>query len=194
MSRYRLITEGLWVLFAVYWALAAMRTKRSAGWGQRWRGGMGLRLALVVLIFVLLQFRQLRQLLAGTQRFVGHSVTLGTLGVVLCLLGFALAFCARFYIGRNWGPPMSQKVDPELVTRGPYALIRHPIYAGIILAMLGSALAMSLVWAPLLVLFGAYFIYSARREESRMLQLFPEQYPAYRARTGMLTPRLFRGG
>jgi protein-S-isoprenylcysteine O-methyltransferase Ste14 len=65
---------------------------------------------------------------------------------------------------------------------------RHPIYTGLILAMLGSAIGVNVLWALPLVLAGAYFVYSARREESVMLQLFPEQYAAYMARTGMLAP------
>jgi protein-S-isoprenylcysteine O-methyltransferase Ste14 len=87
---------------------------------------------------------------------------------------------------------MSRKEQPELVTSGPYAFIRHPIYTGLILAMLGSALGVNIFWLALLVPVSAYFILSARREETVMLQLFPEQYSAYVARTGMLAPRLFR--
>ena len=83
---------------------------------------------------------------------------------------------------------MSRKEQPELVTSGPYALIRHPIYTGLILAMLGSAMGVNIFGALLLVLIGPYFIYSARREEAVMLQLFPEQYAAYMARTGMFAP------
>jgi isoprenylcysteine carboxyl methyltransferase (ICMT) family protein YpbQ len=186
MNPYRWIIAGLWLLFVLYWGIAAVGIKRSAG-GPRW---IGLRIALILLIIALLQFRALRRVLAEAQRLVGNSHVLGVIGVALCLLGFALAFSARYHLGRNWGPPMSRKEQPELITSGPYAFIRHPIYAGLILAMLGSAIAVSLLWVLLLVLAGAYFIYSARREEALMARLFPEQYPAYRARTGMLMPRL----
>ena len=116
----------------------------------------------------------------------------GWTGVALCLFGFSLAINARRHLGRNWGLPMSRKEQPELVTTGPYALIRHPIYTGLILAMLGSAIGVNVFWALLLVPVGAYFIYSARREETVMLQLFPEQYAAYMARTGMFAPCPFR--
>jgi protein-S-isoprenylcysteine O-methyltransferase Ste14 len=88
--------------------------------------------------------------------------------------------------------PVSRKEQPELVTIGPYAHLRHPIYTGLILAMLGSAIGVNVFWTVMLVPVGAYFIYSARREETVMLQLFPEQYAAYMARTGMFAPRLFR--
>ena len=191
MSPYRWIIAGLWLLFVAYWAVAAVGTKRSAG-RRRWRIEIGLRLVLLLVIAAVLQSRSLRQFLADTQRSVSHSAILGWTGVAVCLLGFSLAIEARRHLGRNWGLPMSRKEQPELVTSGPYAFIRHPIYTGLILALLGSALGVDVFWAGLLVPVGTYFIYSARREETVMLQQFPEQYAAYMARTGMLTPRLFR--
>jgi protein-S-isoprenylcysteine O-methyltransferase Ste14 len=86
--------------------------------------------------------------------------------------------------------PMSREEQPELVTSGPYAHLRHPIYTGLILAMLGSAIGVNIFWAVMLVPVGAYFIWSTRG--NRHMQLFPEQYAAYMARTGMLASPLFR--
>ena len=191
MSLHRWIIAGLWLLFVAYWAVAAVGAKRTAT-GRRWRREVGLRLVVILLIIALLQSRSLRQFLVQTQRSASHSDLLGWTGVALCLLGIGLAINARRHLGRNWGLPMSRKEQPELITSGPYALIRHPIYTGLILAMLGSALGVNVFWALLLVPVGAYFIYSARREETVMLQLFPEQYAAYITRTGMLAPCLFR--
>ena len=72
----------------------------------------------------------------------------------------------------------------------------HRVWLGLtmmmILAMLGSAIGVNILWALMLVPVGAYFIYSARREETVILQLFPEQYAAYMARTGMFAPCPFR--
>ena len=190
MSPYRWIIAGLWLLFVAYWAVAAVGAKRNTS--RRWRSEIGLRLVVILVIVAVLQSRSLRQFLVETQRAASHSGVLGWTGVALCLFGFSLAINARRHLGRNWGLPMSRKEQPELVTSGPYALIRHPIYTGLILAMLGSALGANVLWALLLVPVGAYFIYSARREETVMLQLFPEQYAAYMARTGMLAPCPFR--
>ena len=187
MSLYRWIIAGFWLLFVAYWAIAAVGAKRSAG-RRRWHREIGLRLIVMLLIVALLQSRSLRQFLAQIRRSASHSDILGWTGVALCLLGIGLAINARRHLGRNWGMPMSRKEQPDLVTSGPYALIRHPIYTGLMLAMLGSAIGINVFWALLLVPVGAYFIYSARREEAVMLQLFPEQYAAYRARTGMLAP------
>jgi protein-S-isoprenylcysteine O-methyltransferase Ste14 len=191
VSPYRWIIAGLWLLFVAYWAVAAVGAKRNAG-RRRWRSEIGLRLVVILLIAAVLQSRSLREFLVETQRSASRSGVLGWTGVALCLFGFSLAINARRHLGRNWGLPMSRKEQPELVTSGPYALIRHPIYTGLILAMLGSALDVNVSWALLLVPVGAYFIYSARREETVMLQLFPEQYAAYMARTGMPAPCLSR--
>lgn len=63
--------------------------------------------------------------------------------LAIWVLGLGLAVWARIYLGRNWGMPTSTKEDPELVTSGPYRTIRHPIYTGILLAMIGSAIAVT---------------------------------------------------
>jgi protein-S-isoprenylcysteine O-methyltransferase Ste14 len=87
--------------------------------------------------------------------------------------------------------PMSQKVDPELVTTGPYSRVRHPIYSGIILAMIGTTIAVSLYWLVAVAVLGAYFLYSAIVEERLMARLFPGSYPEYRRSTKMLIPFIF---
>jgi protein-S-isoprenylcysteine O-methyltransferase Ste14 len=83
---------------------------------------------------------------------------------------------------------MSRKEDPELVTGGPYAYVRHPIYTSILTALLGSVIGYGVIWLPPLLISLAYFIYSARREEALMCEQFPTQYPAYMQRTKMLLP------
>ncbi len=122
-------------------------------------------------------------------RFVGVRVAIVL--VALLLLGLALAVWARVYLGRNWGMPMSEKADPELVTTGPYRTVRHPIYSGIILAMIGTTIAVSLYWLVAAVLVGTYFIYSAAMEERYMAGRFPDTYPKYKQSTKMLIPFIF---
>ena len=84
--------------------------------------------------------------------------------------------------------PMTEKDEPELVTSGPYRFVRHPIYSGILLAILGSALATTLYWLIAFVALGIYFVYSARVEERLMTCSFPSAYPSYKAHTKMLIP------
>jgi protein-S-isoprenylcysteine O-methyltransferase Ste14 len=179
---------ALWLVLIATWAVAATGAKRSIDtWA--WRREIGLRLAVLVLVLVSLRFPSVRHALRGyAVNTVNSSLLLGVLGSVLCALGIGLALWARVHLGRNWGLPMTRREDPELVTGGPYALARHPIYGGIIIAILGSALAQSAFWLVPLVLFGAYFSYSARREERLMTEQFPAEYPAYRQRTKMFIP------
>jgi protein-S-isoprenylcysteine O-methyltransferase Ste14 len=87
--------------------------------------------------------------------------------------------------------PMSIKDHPELVIQGPYVYVRHPIYTGIIFAMLGSALALGLWWLIFGIVMFLYFIYSAVKEEKTMIREFPNEYPAYKKRTKMLIPFVF---
>ena len=86
---------------------------------------------------------------------------------------------------------MTQKDDPELVTSGPYHLVRHPIYSGILVAGVGTAMALSWIWLVAVVLAGAYFVYSATVEERYMTEQFPNSYPVYRRSTKMLVPFIF---
>jgi protein-S-isoprenylcysteine O-methyltransferase Ste14 len=115
------------------------------------------------------------------------------IGLVLFALGLGLAVWARVHLGRNWGTPMTQKVEPELVTGGPYRLARHPIYSGILVAGAGAgtAAALSWLWLTAVALAGMYFLYAARVEERYLTEQFPDDYPPYKRSTKMLVPFVF---
>jgi protein-S-isoprenylcysteine O-methyltransferase Ste14 len=166
-----------WIAFWVYWLLAAAGAKRGAG--PRRRRPPGLAIAAVVIA-----------LAAVTRpgRLVVHEPVVQAIGAAVVAAGLGLAVWARIALGRNWGMPMTTKDEPELVTSGPYRFVRHPIYTGILVAMLGSALATSLYWLVALVIVGTYFVHSARVEERLMTGSFPAAYPSYQARTKMLIP------
>jgi protein-S-isoprenylcysteine O-methyltransferase Ste14 len=169
-----------WVVFWIYWIAASVGVKAGR---TRWAQFAGVRVAIILAVLLLLRLRVLKG---------PHAVTddpwLQGIGLAIFLLGLALAVWARIYIGRNWGMPMSEKADPELVTTGPYSAIRHPIYSGIILAMAGTAVAVSSFWLVAVVLVGAYFLYSAAMEERYMAEVFPDAYPRYKQSTKMLIP------
>jgi protein-S-isoprenylcysteine O-methyltransferase Ste14 len=171
-----------WAAFWIYWLAASVGVKPGQSRSARF---IGVRVGILLVVL----------LLARTRGLKGHATTtdpwLQGIGLALFVLGLALAIWARLYLGRNWGMPMSQKVDPELVTTGPYHSIRHPIYSGIILAMIGTAIAVSVYWLVAVVLLGAYFVYSAVMEERLMTGLFPGSYPEYKRSTKMLIPFIF---
>jgi protein-S-isoprenylcysteine O-methyltransferase Ste14 len=170
---------AVWVVFWVYWMISATRAKE----GSRTVRSRPPGLLILVLGFLLLR-------IFGKRSLAVHSPILHVVGVILLLSGLALAVWARIHLGRNWGMPMTQKDEPELVTSGPYRLVRHPIYSGILLAMLGTSLATNAYWLIAACVMGAYFIYSARVEEKLMTASFPATYPSYKVRTKMLIPFL----
>jgi protein-S-isoprenylcysteine O-methyltransferase Ste14 len=187
MPILRLVILALWLVFALYWAISAISAKRGVRNAIWWRH-LIVRLAIAVLIMIGVQFPAIRHTLQTVLRQHPSNMLVQAMGTLLVGFGIAFAIAARVYIGRNWGMPMSRKEDPELVTGGPYSFVRHPIYGGILVALLGSAIGYGLIWLPALLLLAPYFIYSARREEALMCEQFPEQYPAYMQRTKMLLP------
>jgi protein-S-isoprenylcysteine O-methyltransferase Ste14 len=178
------VIYGLWVLFWLAWLAAALTAKRAAQ--SRMRQFVGLRIALFVVLILVTRSGVFK----GHHAIVNNPILQG-IGMGLFLTGLGLALWARVYLGRNWGTPMSEKVDAELVTTGPYRYIRNPIYSGLILAAIGTAIAVSWYWLVAVVFMGAYFIYSATVEEHIMERLFPNDYPAYKHSTKMLIPFMF---
>jgi protein-S-isoprenylcysteine O-methyltransferase Ste14 len=119
-----------------------------------------------------------------------HSVILAAIGAVLFACGIALAVWARLHLGRNWGMPTSQRAEPELVISGPYRFVRHPIYTGLLTAMLGTALVDNLLGLIVVAVLVAYFYYCGIAEERNLTATFPAAYPEYKSRTKMLIPFL----
>lgn len=169
-----------WVVFWAYWLVMAFTAKAGR---SRWSQFAGIRVGVILIFLLLFRLRVFKD----HQTSTSNPWLLG-IGLAIFVLGLALAVWARVYLGRNWGMPMSQKADPELVTTGPYSRVRHPIYSGIILAMVGTAIAVSPYWLIAVVIIGGYFLYSATVEERNMAKLFPTTYPPYKSATKMLIP------
>lgn len=168
-----------WAAFWIYWLVAAFTMKRGR---VPWSRELRIRAVIVVLAILVVRFGRFHS--GGLHSDPWRAGP----GLVLFALGLGFAIWARMHIGRNWGTPMSRKVEPELVTTGPYRLVRHPIYSGILLAGAGTAVALSWPWLIGVGLAGAYFGYSAVVEERYLAEQFPDTYPAYRRSTRMLVP------
>ena len=171
-----------WAAFWLYWLVAAVSTKRSR---LSWSPELRIRAVLVVVVILMIR--------SGV--FRDHGVNTdpwrATLGLILFAVGLGFAVWARVHIGRNWGPPMTHKDEPELVTSGPYRLVRHPIYSGILAAGVGTAVALNWIWLIAVGLAGVYFVYSATVEERYLSEQFPDTYPAYKRTTKMVVPFIF---
>jgi protein-S-isoprenylcysteine O-methyltransferase Ste14 len=179
MHTLKLVIGSAWIVFWIYWLASASTSKESVsgGWRTRLTG------VSAVGVFVI------AGVLHGGSLAV-HSLILGAIGVLLFACGIALAVWARLNLGRNWGMPTSQRVDPELVTSGPYRFVRHPIYSGLLTAMLGTALVNNLLGLIVVAALVAYFYYCGTVEERNLTATFPQAYPEYRSRTKMLIPFL----
>jgi protein-S-isoprenylcysteine O-methyltransferase Ste14 len=182
VSPVELVFAVGWAAFWLYWLLASFSVKRGR---IPWSRELRIRLVLVAVAILLTR--------VGAFRGYGDSGDpwRAAVGIALFAAGVGLAVWARVHLGRNWGTPMTQKDEPELVTSGPYRLVRHPIYAGILVAGLGTAVALSWLWLLAFVLAGIYFVYSATIEERYLAEQFPEAYPRYRRSTKMLVPLVF---
>ena len=182
MRTVELILAGGWTAFWVYWLLAAFSVKKGR---VPWSRELGIRVAVAAVAILLVRLGVFRDSHLATAAWRGG------VGVLLFTAGLGLAIWARVHLGSNWGTPMTQKDDPELVTGGPYHLVRHPIYAGMLLAGVGTAVALDWAWLIAVALAASYFGYSATVEERFLAARFPNTFPAYRRSTKMVLPYIF---
>jgi protein-S-isoprenylcysteine O-methyltransferase Ste14 len=182
MRALELVFACGWGLFWLYWLVAAFSMKRGR---VAWSRELRIRVVLAAVVIGLIRFGLLR----------GHSLNTDPVragvGLVLFAAGLVFAIWARVNIGRDWGMPMMRRDEPHLVTSGPYQLVRHPIYTGILVAGVGTAVALSWRWLIVVGLVGVYFVYSATVEERYLAEQFADTYPAYKRSTRMLLPFIY---
>ncbi|GGH10311.1 methyltransferase family protein [Silvibacterium dinghuense] len=178
----------MWVVFLLGWLFSAFTTKRSV---QQQSGGSRLVQSLIMLLGV--------ALLMNYRHFLGHGWlaaplvpnSLASVGTGAALTFGGLAFCvwARLILGRNWSGVVTIKQDHELIVRGPYRIVRHPIYTGLLIAFLGTATAIGFAYsfAGVLVIAISFWL-KLKVEEQFMLQQFGAQYTDYRRHTRALIP------
>jgi protein-S-isoprenylcysteine O-methyltransferase Ste14 len=182
-----LAVPGMWI--GIVWLIWALSWMLAAGWSNattvRPKLGRELPYRLLTLIGIALLFFHRRDTAAW------HTVpSVGFLGLALVLAGVGFAWWARIHLGRLWSASVTGKTDHHVVDTGPYALVRHPIYTGLLLAVIGTALAQGTVAGALgaaLIIVGTYV--KARLEENFLReQLGLRAYDAYKARVPMLVP------
>jgi protein-S-isoprenylcysteine O-methyltransferase Ste14 len=174
----------LWPAWAVSWLIAAV-------WSSRAEARASLRdqlpyraLTVISAVLILWPVHRRLYLLAWVT-----PAWLGWLLVLVAVLGFAFAWWARIHLGRLWSGTVTRKADHRIVDTGPYGLVRHPIYTGILLALYAAALLHGTYPALLGGVVATLAFYVRARLEERFLraELGPE-YDAYRARVPMLVP------
>jgi protein-S-isoprenylcysteine O-methyltransferase Ste14 len=182
MRVVELVFAVLWAAFWVYWLVAAFSTKRGR---VPWSRELGIRVVVAAIVLLLYRLGAFRHSTLNTAPWRA------ALGLALLAIGLGFAVWARRHLGRNWAMPMTERDTPELVTSGPYRLVRHPIYSGILLATVGTAIGLDWSWLIAVLLAAIYFIYSATNEEHYLATQFPDTYPAYKRSSKMLVPYVF---
>lgn len=176
-----------WLLFAAYWLFAAWGAKRPAkkeSFGERF-----LHIAVLAVGFFMFYGDAFRFGVLN-RRFLPDELWIAWAGAVITLLGVLFAIWARFTIGKEWSAEVQIKEGHQLISNGPYAHIRHPIYTGILLALCGTAIAISEYRAILgVVLFLVGFIRKAKKEERFLAGEFGLAFDEHRRRTGFFLPR-----
>jgi protein-S-isoprenylcysteine O-methyltransferase Ste14 len=176
----------LWLAWFAYWMVAARNVKVT-------RRREGLETFLLNRVFVVIGALLLvvpRQPLHWLDaRFVPPTMTVYWLGFVIVAAGLGFAVWARLHLGRNWSATVTIKQDHELIRTGPYGVVRHPIYTGLLLALLGSAIAIG-EWRGLMAFasFTIGLLVKIKAEERFMRETFGQQYARYRAEVPALIP------
>lgn len=177
-----------WLVFWIIWWLAAFTSKRAV---QVQSGGSRILQSGLLLIGLMFIFNFWDFFTQGwpVTRLVPHTSSWILAGTALTLLGLLFTLWARTILGSNWSGRVTIKQDHELILRGPYALVRHPIYTGLLTALLGTAIIYGYArcFAGVLICtFGLWL--KSQTEEKFMLQQFGNQYAAYRQRVRALVP------
>ena len=125
-------------------------------------------------------------------RFIRHSDVTDAIAVALVVAGALFALWARFYLGGNWSAGVTVKQNHELVCKGPYAVVRHPIYSGFLCSMLGTALYLGEMRGLAAVGFTLIgWKLKSIQEEAFMREQFGAQYDSYRAKVKGLIPLIW---
>jgi protein-S-isoprenylcysteine O-methyltransferase Ste14 len=180
------LIPAMWVVWASYWAVSARAAKLTVR--RESRASRLLNLTPLVIGALLLAVPHVPSPLFAT-RILPRSLATYFTGVALVFLGLAFAVWARRHIGTNWSGTVTVKQDHELVRTGPYRIVRHPIYTGLLAAFAGSAVArgeLRGVWAILLC--AVAFQIRVRLEERWMRQEFGAEYASYSAEVPALIP------
>jgi protein-S-isoprenylcysteine O-methyltransferase Ste14 len=177
-----------WHAMLLYWAISSVSVKQARipeGFSSRSKHLFFMLLAVVLMFTDYLRVGPL------AHRFAPEDLRIHYLAIFLTALGVSVAIWARYILGEYWSARVEVKMDHELICSGPYALVRHPIYTGILLASIGTGLFVGEWRAIPAVVFAAIgFAIKAKQEESLMTSEFGNRYQEYRERTGFLIPRL----
>jgi protein-S-isoprenylcysteine O-methyltransferase Ste14 len=176
----------VWAAFGIYWLLAGVKGKAAqTSEPQSYRF---LRLGILTLVFLLLLWSRTAIGFLG-QRFLPAIPAISYVGFAVALSGLAIALWARIHLGQYWSDQVVLKGDHQLIRSGPYAYMRHPIYSGVLLGVLGTAVVLD-QWRGLLafVILLANYSIKAKKEEQILATHFGDEFREHLTSAGFLLP------
>ena len=182
----RTFVSILWLGWLAYWIAASLWSAPSRRM-ESWLEGAAYRVPLLVGIFFVLLSREILPF-TGKPLWPQSAILVG-IGIVLTIAGLGLAVWARVHLGKYWSGRVTIKVDHRIIETGPYGSVRHPIYSGLLLAVLGTVITIGTIQAFLG--FALIFIAVIRKltlEEKWLRSEFGEEYERYRRRVKALVP------
>jgi len=176
-----------WITWGAWWIIAARNSKQKAE--EQDAKSRREYSILMTISFILL--------IADTSNvpFLNINIVpnaLAPVGAFMCVLGLAFTLWARRTLAGNWSGEVAFKKEHELIEKGPYAIIRHPIYTGLTVMFIGTAIVVGMM-AQLLgfVIALVSFRIKLRQEEELLVRHFPKEYPDYKKRTNALIPYIW---
>ena len=184
---FHLLVEVPWIVFVLYWIVSAIRTRDTV---QTESSASRYAILLIEIAGFVLLFRHSAGVGFLGERFMHRTLASAIIGSILNWVGIGLAIWARYHLAEYWSARITIKQDHQLIRTGPYARLRHPIYSGIILAAIGSAVVIDqwrCVLGVCLVLTG--YCIKARKEEAMLTQQFGDAFREHQKHAGFLIPR-----
>jgi len=183
---YQAFFPVIWIVFLLYWQIKAAKTKST----ERLEPAASriMRVLIFLVAIVLLCTTRIPLPLLYFQ-FWPQGLLPFWLGAAITITGLLFAVWAREHLGLNWSRSVTIKKDHELITTGPYAVVRHPIYTGILIGFFGMAIAISQVRGFIVFVFIFIALWlKLRMEEQWMRSQFGETYADYSRQTAALVP------
>lgn len=180
-----------WIVFYGYLLVSAFSVKRTVERSRR--SGLSWRLPVILTLIIFVVIVRIGSL----QGYISAEIWPQTLAVeliadALTVLGMAIAVWARRTLSSNWSAAVVFKENHNLITDGPYAYVRHPMYTGLLTMFLAVAILVGQVVGFIVFAIAVFgLLIKARSEENLMLKHFPKEYSKYKERTKMIIPFVF---
>ena len=191
MSEYiKVLLSLLWGTLFLVWLLYALFSKKGTS-SEPWHQRLLFNWMPLLLAFYLLGPGDWFGHTLIREKFVEHTNLVGIIGLIPCLLGLAISIWSRLLLGTNWSLSVQKKEKHELIIRGPYKLVRHPIYTGLLLMFCGNALIVGDYRAIIAVLIVfVSFWFKLKKEEKLLTEVFGDNYREYMQKTKRMIPWL----